>query len=416
MGGAAGHMSHLHEDLEITFGEVKSILSDVADAEVEPVEKVDGQNIFFTWDSTTAQVKTARNPSDIRRGGMSPDEYVSKWKGHPAENAFVNGFEAIQGGINSLSEDQLISIFGRNGQNYVNAEIMYVGNPNIINYGADYIVLHDLVSFGEPDDEGDFNTLISAIDGAEIKVNNENWKIFGPKVVELQKLANSRPFENLTSSIDALGMSDSDTIGDFIEKKLRDEIIPPLKLSDQKSEALINIILGRESNMSLRDLKKGESKEKQRMISSLGTKANSAKIISSVALPVEKAISDFAVEVLRGVRSFFAVDHDSAVAGIANELDQAISTLQNYSGPDAESVGNMLQKQLSKLKGIERAANTTVEGIVFEYPPGSERIYKLTGAFAMINQIIGRARRIGEQRVNENLIRTYVRNYMVFSA
>ena len=191
MGGAAGHMSHLHEDLEITFGEVKSILSDVADAKVEPVEKVNGQNIFFTWDSETAQVKTARNPSDIRRGGMSPDEYVSMWKGHPAENAFVNGFEAIQGGINSLSEDQLISIFGRNGKNYVNAEIMYVENPNIINYGADYIVLHDLVSFGEPDDEGDFNILISAIDGAEIKVNNENWKIFGPKVVELQKLADS---------------------------------------------------------------------------------------------------------------------------------------------------------------------------------------------------------------------------------
>ena len=32
---------------------------------------------------------------------------------------------------------------------------------------------------------------------------------------------------------------------------------------------------------------------------------------------------------------------------------------------------------------------------MFEYPPGSDRIYKLTGAFAMTNQIIGRARRTG---------------------
>ena len=36
-----------------------------------------------------------------------------------------------------------------------------------------------------------------------------------------------------------------------------------------------------------------------------------------------------------------------------------------------------------------------MEGIVFEYPPGSDRIYKLTGAFAMANQLIGRARRSG---------------------
>jgi cytidyltransferase-like protein len=36
-----------------------------------------------------------------------------------------------------------------------------------------------------------------------------------------------------------------------------------------------------------------------------------------------------------------------------------------------------------------------MEGVVFEYPPGSDKIYKLTGAFAMANQIIGRARRSG---------------------
>jgi hypothetical protein len=36
---------------------------------------------------------------------------------------------------------------------------------------------------------------------------------------------------------------------------------------------------------------------------------------------------------------------------------------------------------------------------VFEYPPGSKQLYKLTGSFAMVNQIVGRARRMAEVNV-----------------
>ena len=49
MGGVAGHLSHLHENLDFTFGEIKSILQNVASANLEVVEKVDGQNLFFTY-------------------------------------------------------------------------------------------------------------------------------------------------------------------------------------------------------------------------------------------------------------------------------------------------------------------------------------------------------------------------------
>ena len=49
MGGVAGHLSHVHEDLDLTFGEIKSLLSDVASAKIEAVEKLDGQNIFFKF-------------------------------------------------------------------------------------------------------------------------------------------------------------------------------------------------------------------------------------------------------------------------------------------------------------------------------------------------------------------------------
>ena len=66
-------------------------------------------------------------------------------------------------------------------------------------------------------------------------------------------------------------------------------------------------------------------------------------------------------------------------------------------------MGELIDKQLSKLGKIENVASS-MEGVVFEYPPGSDKIYKLTGAFAMANQIIGRARRSGmEEDLEEEL-------------
>ena len=94
MGGVAGHLSHVHENLDFTFGEIKSLLSDVASADIEVVEKFDGQNIFFKFfvDPESGELRTARNPGDVKKGGMTADAFVGMFKGHPAEAPFLNGF------------------------------------------------------------------------------------------------------------------------------------------------------------------------------------------------------------------------------------------------------------------------------------------------------------------------------------
>ena len=109
---------------------------------------------------------------------------------------------------------------------------------------------------------------------------------------------------------------------------------------------------------------------------------------------MEIAISDFAIEVLRGVKSFFVDEHDDEVQRMQDELQQSIVYLKNLQSSGDKKMGELVDKQLAKLGKIENLASS-LEGVVFEYPPGSDRIYKLTGAFAIANQIIGRARRSG---------------------
>ena len=139
MGGAGGHMAHLSEDLTLTFSDIINILTDVANAKLEVTEKVDGQNLFLTVDESGA-IRTARNNSDMKKGGMTPQEYANKWKNHPAESAFMYGFEAIGKALDHSSYEELQDIFD-GGKRYLNMEIMYPGNPNIINYGDLIIIL-----------------------------------------------------------------------------------------------------------------------------------------------------------------------------------------------------------------------------------------------------------------------------------
>jgi len=408
MGGVAGHMAHLSEDLSLTFNEIVSILQKVALAEIDnATEKVDGQNLFLTVDSS-GEIKTARNSGDVKKGGMTTDEYISKWKGHPAENAFTNGFKAVSAALRKLSPEELETIFA-DGQRYVNMEIMYPNNPNIILYSAPNIVLHGLQYFGDEDETPEmrsetkqkFTKLSGLIDGASEQVGGEQWSVHGPKIVALKKLADGAAVEEVSRRIKSfagpVGMDGS--LASYVElvvRKYADQVDLPRDVTDKLIMLMLNPDEAKERGISVVNLKKGLPKELQSVVSKLGSKTNSRKYISSVLQPLEVAISDFAIEVLRGVKSFFVKDNDKEVDRMRKELEQSITYLKALQSSGDEKMGELVDKQLAKLGKIENLASS-MEGVVFEYPPGSDKIYKLTGAFAMANQIIGRARRSGMQ-------------------
>jgi cytidyltransferase-like protein len=416
MGGVAGHMAHLSEDTDLTFSEIVDILGKVANAEIaNATEKVDGQNLFLSWTIDPSgevevvragDARTARNAGDIKKGGMTTDEYISKWTGHPAESAFTNGFKAISTALRGLSPDDLEAIFA-NGQRYVNMEIMYPGNPNIILYSAPNVVLHGLQDFGEDEvtpemrqlTKQKFTKLVSLVDGAVEKVGNENWNIHGPKLVALKKLADGSALEDVTSKVQSfaapVGMDA--TVGDYVElvvRKYTEQVNLPSDITEKLVTLMLNPDMAKEQGITVVKLKKGLPKELQSTVSTLGSKTKSRKYIASVLKPLEVAISDFAIEVLRGVKSYFVSDNDEEVARMRTELEQSIAYLKNLQASGDEKMGELVDQQLAKLGDIENLASS-MEGVVFEYPPGSDKIYKLTGAFAMANQIIGRARRSG---------------------
>ena len=420
MGALGGHMAHLHESLELTFQELSDILASVANAEVEATEKVDGQNLFLTVDSSGA-VRTARNATDLKKGGMTPEEFASKWAGHPAEGAFTKGFEAIKQALDVMGSDVQDLFAG--GSRYVNMEVMYPGNPNLIVYDAGSVVLHNFNTFdptGNPVDDPDatsaFQEFSTALDAAEAQVDGETWTVWGPVAVQLERLASEEPLSEVLAAIQSIAapVGMDATIEDLAELRLRATAEAGGLPSDRINE-VIDAAFDRPGKKKVTAIKKGLPKDQQKLVSQLSTKSNAYTAIAAALRPLELAINDFAIEVLRGMESFFVSNTDTELQRQRSELQGAIKHLQQLASSGDEKVGYLVDKQLEKLKSIEDVAST-MEGIVFEYPPGSGELKKLTGTFAMANQLVGAARRKGyagpdePETQEESLLRGYVRD------
>ena len=80
MGGVAGHMSHLYENPELTFKQIKDIFTKASNGELEGTEKTDGQNLFISYSVRNKSARAARNKGNIKSGGMSAQELAQKWK------------------------------------------------------------------------------------------------------------------------------------------------------------------------------------------------------------------------------------------------------------------------------------------------------------------------------------------------
>ena len=94
-GGAYGHLTHLYEALDMTFGELLEILSAASEGKLENVtEKTDGINMFFTV--AGGELRVATNPGFIRSGGLGRSELVARFADKPpVQTAYVGGYDAL---------------------------------------------------------------------------------------------------------------------------------------------------------------------------------------------------------------------------------------------------------------------------------------------------------------------------------
>jgi hypothetical protein len=400
MGGAYGHMAHPFDDKDLTFGDLKNIitlgLGGQLNREDNVTEKLDGQNIMISWKD--GKLIAARNKGHIKNGGktaLDAKGIGSKFAGRgDIADAFNFAMRDLGKAIKGLSQKQKDKIFN-NGYNFMNLEVMWPKSANVIDYDVANLVFHGALKYDDSGNViGEVPGSARMLAGMIQQINQQIQKKYSigkpvfldvPKHQDFGKLK-SKFLSSLKRYQSRFGLKDGDTLGLYHQKWWEQFILKQLKkISPKVLKGLVKRWAFFDKSYKIPQIKKDLKDEPIFLEWVLKfDKENHAKQVKENMKPFETLFFEVGAEILKNVEGFMAANPTKAVQGIRKRLNKAISSVR--SGGDLKKL-NTLKLQLDKLNAIG-GVNAIVpsEGIVFKY---NGKTYKFTGAFAPINQITG---------------------------
>jgi hypothetical protein len=208
--------------------------------------------------------------------------------------------------------------------------------------------------------------------------------------LKLKQLDDDYDLQIAIAKIKKAGFDGNMTIEEYLEINLRSIFEQKLPyFSEEVKQDVLNRVLkktddtGQKAHKDLAAIYRGFPTDQKQAIRDFVN--NSNDYIKQSILPIEEAIHDFAVELLRGMQSAYILDNEAEVTRIKAETEEAIKQIQAYQGDHSEELQDILAQQLRKIKHIDNI-NTAVEGFVFQY---GDQLYKFTGNFAPVNQLLG---------------------------
>ena len=400
MGGAYGHMAHPFDDKDLTFGDLKTIitmgLGGTLNREDGVTEKLDGQNIMVSWKD--GKLIAARNKGHIKNGGKTALDAKGirlKFAGRgDIANAFNFAMTDLSKAIGSLSEKQRVKIFD-NGHNFMNLEVMWPKSANVIDYDVATLVFHGALIYDDnatvkgqvPGSGRILAGMIKQVNQhiqSKYSIGKPNF-LTVPKHQDFGKLKD-KFLSSLARYQSKFGLGDGDTLGlyhqkwweQFITKKSKGKLSPKILKGLTKRWAFFDKSYG-VRNMK-KDIKDSSFLE---WVLSFDKNDHAAQVKENMR-PFEILFFQVGAEILKNVQGYIAASPNKAVQGIKKRLNAAISDVQ--SGGDIKKL-NKLKTQMDRLNAIGGLESIVPsEGIVFKYKGNT---YKFTGAFAPINQITG---------------------------
>jgi len=392
-GGAYGHMNHPFDiQMNLTFGDLKRIVKQALSGKLELArEKTDGQALAVSW--VNGRLVAARNKSHLKNKGkdaMGVQDVISKFAGRGSvSDAFSFAIKDLESAIKGLSETSKKKIF-KDGKCFMNCEIIYPENTNVIPYGQSLLVFHGTMEYNDEGNAIGENPESGAQLAAMVKKVNADvqskFTIQGPPV---QKLPNNKDLKAkqpiFLSKIQALqsefGLSDKSGVADYHQAWWLDFINKNTKgLDEQQKIGLVKRWAFGDKGFRIKDIKD----DKNRVWAEKIEKQDQQKITKDNLLKFETIFLGVGAEVLSFMTSVLTVNPEAAKQQMVGRLETAINSIKATG--DAKNLDklNIELARIEALGGFDKIVPN--EGIVFNYKGNT---FKLTGAFAPLNQILG---------------------------
>lgn len=414
-GGAAGHMAHPWDDHGLSFNDMKEIvaraLTGRLDIETAVTEKTDGQNIQITWKNGeigfARGIGTIINPmttsqiiADFHR---KQQEAIAKNGAAAGENyqRVVDAYQAcaedLTESLKSIPEATLNDIF-KNGTVFANMEIIYPATKNVIAYDKAHLQFHNLVEYDATGKAVQTDLTGGAMMQKIIQDANahmqKTFSFIPPQRIKLGRVYDFEDqqaafFNEINQLQRKFNLKDTDLISEYHKAWWRDVIQTKAKqMGYEIPEDVLNTLMYRWA-----------FNNKSTNISILKKQIDNPGFLNWVAEfdkkdfkgfqkenlePFETIFLRLGVLVLQNATNYLAANPDTTVQDIKSELTQLIRELQAKGDPAVLKQLETQLKRIQRLGGFDAIVPT--EGIVFTFQGNT---YKMTGAFAPINQILG---------------------------
>ena len=392
-GGAAGHKSHPFDNKSLTFGDFKKLiesgLSGELNFEEDPTEKTDGQNLFATVKD--GETLFARNKGQMKNP-IDLNGIIKMFTGHASklvEETYIFAAKDLADALPKLKDQSMFA----NGLNFVNMELIYSKNPNVIYYDRDVIQFHNIVETdGEGNQTGTQN-LATELVGAlkELKKDvQKTFTIIPPQVLKIAKdidfEANKAKFIKQVEALrDRYNLTDADEVSRYHEMWWRETIdanFPDLE-QNHKEGLLLRWAYGDKKTLNLRSLDKELGKDKASLIKKFDKEDVKKKYKENIR-PFEDLFLELGSIILKNASNFVAASPDQEMQRLHNQIRTEAAKIKKSGGIDQIKKVEAELARLERIGGIESIIPT--EGLVFKY---KGHTYKLTGTFAAINQLMG---------------------------
>ena len=365
------------------------------DIEEAVTEKTDGQNIFVTFKD--GQIGFARGVRTIRNP-MSVQAIQDKYAGRGAiSRAFGHSAEDLAEAFSRVDQKRLNSIF-KNGRVFANMEIIYPDTKNVVAYEIAVLQFHNLVEFDETGqmiqtDMTGGKLLQSIIQEANAHLQ-KTFSFIPPQQIKLGRITNFEDqqeafFNEIEQLRNQYGLKETELVTEYhkawwaevIEKQAAkmQYNIPETVLDNLVYRWAFNVKSTRINNL----VKEIDSEEFVTWVRNFDD--NDFKTYQKQNMePFENIFLRLGAVVLKNVQNYLSASPDKAVQTLKQELNTTIKQVQTS---DNINVLNKLEQQLKKIENMGGFDSIVpIEGIVFVY---KGKTYKLTGAFAPVNQILG---------------------------
>ena len=414
-GGAAGHMAHPYDDHGLTFNDMKEIVSRALegrlDIEAAVTEKTDGQNIQVTWKN--GQPGFARNKGTIINP-LTPAELIADFQRKQRESIAKNGEQAgvayqtvvdaysacaedLTESLQRIPADRLAQIF-KNGRVFANMEIIYPATKNVISYDKAHLQFHNLVEYDEQGNIVETDLTGGAMVQQIIQDANahmqKTFSFIPPQKIKIGKISNFEDqqaafFNEIDQLRNRYNLKDTDRVTEYHKAWWRDVIKSQAdKMGYEIPEDILNALIYRwgffDKSTNISVLKKQiDNPEFSNWVTEFDKKEFKQYYKQNME-PFETIFLRLGAVVLKNATNFLAANPSKSVQAIKQDMAQLIKDLQTNPNPDTISKLEHELRRIQRLGGFD--AIVPSEGIVFTYGGNT---YKLTGAFAPVNQILG---------------------------